>query len=396
MVAKASSISHGSVSINYITRMGMADIVRRNCLPENIEAEAIWSHMQLHRLEFQHMRSSYKALKNDTIRIEISPSVEETAGWTMADWDRLVQDFVKAFDAIDMRSKTGLPQSKSTTLANSQYVVTLHRDSKSGIPHLHLDGNRIDMDGHLIDDHMIGLRAVAAAREVNRQRGWEQPEKRSAGNKTQVTNDCLDVLCQMNQFSWDEYVSLLSSKGYDIQLKRDSHNVVRGYTVRKGNSIYKSSEIGNSRNLMPSRIEATWTRLHPILLSSVPDQPQISRSMEPTFRQQTSTYHESIRTGYSVYNVDIPYCVYNVLKDETDSLEQTSTPRTDALRIGMLLFAGYLDGATSMAESCGGGGSPTSGWGKDKDEDELEWARRCAREAHRMLHSQVPRRSRRR
>lgn len=163
MVAKASSISHGSVSINYITRMGMADIVRRNCLPENIEAEAIWSHMQRHRLEFQHMRSSYKALKNDTIRIEISPSVEETAGWTMADWDRLVQDFVKAFDAIDMRSKTRLPQSKSTTLANSQYVVTLHRDSKSGIPHLHLDGNRIDMDGHLIDDHMIGLRAVAAA-----------------------------------------------------------------------------------------------------------------------------------------------------------------------------------------------------------------------------------------
>lgn len=396
MVAKASSISHGSVSINYITRMGMADIVRRNCLPENIEVEAIWSHMQLHRLEFQHMRSSYKALKNDTIRIEISPSVEETAGWTMADWDRLVQDFVKAFDAIDMRSKTGLPQSKSTTLANSQYVVTLHRDSKSGIPHLHLDGNRIDMDGHLIDDHMIGLRAVAAAREINRQRGWEQPEERSVGNKAQITSDCLNVLCQMNRFSWDEYVSLLSSKGYDIQLKRDSHNVVRGYTVRKGNSIYKSSEIGNSRNLMPSRIEATWTRLHPILLSSVPDQPQISRSMGPTFRQQTSTYHESIRTGYSVYNIDIPYSVYNVLKDKTDSLEQTSTPRTDALRIGMLLFAGYLDGATSMAESCGGGGSPTSGWGKDKDEDELEWARRCAREAHRMLHSPAPRRSRRR
>ena len=46
------------------------------------------------------------------------------------------------------------------------------------------------------------------------------------------------------------------------------------------------------------------------------------------------------------------------------------------------LFAEYLDGATSMAASSGGGGSDMSGWGKDKDEDEREWARRCAQMAN--------------
>lgn len=51
----------------------------------------------------------------------------------------------------------------------------------------------------------------------------------------------------------------------------------------------------------------------------------------------------------------------------------------------MLLFAGYLDAATSMAASSGGGGSsPESGWGRDKDEDDREWAHRCARMANKM------------
>ena len=53
---------------------------------------------------------------------------------------------------------------------------------------------------------------------------------------------------------------------------------------------------------------------------------------------------------------------------------------------GIVYFIGclrYLDAATSMATSSGGG-SDTGGWGRDKDEDELEWARRCARMANSM------------
>jgi hypothetical protein len=52
----------------------------------------------------------------------------------------------------------------------------------------------------------------------------------------------------------------------------------------------------------------------------------------------------------------------------------------------MLLFAGYIDAATSMSESCGGGGgsAPESGWGKKDDEDERAYARRCLQMAHSM------------
>ena len=60
---------------------------------------------------------------------------------------------------------------------------------------------------------------------------------------------------------------------------------------------------------------------------------------------------------------------------------------TDAL----LLFAGYVDGATTVAENCGGGGrSSSNDWGRKPDEDDLRWARRCiqrAQELHKKRYS---------
>ena len=50
----------------------------------------------------------------------------------------------------------------------------------------------------------------------------------------------------------------------------------------------------------------------------------------------------------------------------------------------MYLYIGYINEATNFAESQGGG-SDTKDWGRDKDEDEIEWIRRCLRQATRMV-----------
>lgn len=51
----------------------------------------------------------------------------------------------------------------------------------------------------------------------------------------------------------------------------------------------------------------------------------------------------------------------------------------------MYLYIGYISEATNFAESLGGGGCDTKDWGHDKNEDEIEWIRRCLRQATRMV-----------
>lgn len=136
-----------------------------------------------------------------------------------------------------MSSRAGRESAARTNLGDSQYVVALHRDSRSGIAHLHIVANRVDMEGRVNDAHFIYERAMETARRINIQRGWLTAEERSEQNRQQIADNCLDVLRQMSKFDWEEYVQLLGRKGYVVDLKRDSKDIVRGYTVGKGNSV---------------------------------------------------------------------------------------------------------------------------------------------------------------
>lgn len=50
-----------------------------------------------------------------------------------------------------------------------------------------------------------------------------------------------------------------------------------------------------------------------------------------------------------------------------------------------LLHIGYLNEATNFAESQGGDSCDTKDWGREKDEYEIEWIRRCLRQAAKMV-----------
>ena len=85
--------------------------------------------------------------------------------------------------------------------------------------------------------------------------------------------------------------------------------------------------------------------------------------------------------------VEIPNSVKDIFLNEAQVPEDNDTATVEIVaHTAMLLFAGYIDAATSMSESCGdgGGSAPESGWGKDKDEDERAYARRCLKMAHSM------------
>ena len=387
MIAKASTISHGANAIRYSVNKEKADIVKANLLPDNISPEAMYGRMMLVQRKFAENINKGRPLGRNVIRIEISPSEEESRGWTMNDWASLSNEFIRVFDSIDLSGKTKRASSKQTNLKGSQYIAALHRDSKSGILHLHIDANRVDMEGRINDSHKIGERAIMAANIINERRGWMQSEEIGIRHRQEISVCCMEILRKMDKFSWKQYEAELTKRGYKVHLQEKESGGVYGYSIKRGNSIYKSSVLGIGRSLTPSKIEATWAKLHPQERKSEPTKPisQQTRTADITPISQPVIKHYNIATDeYHSYHVEIPEAADNIIRQNCSLEEAHPLAKLEEIQhTALLLFAGYLDAATSMATSSGGG-SDTGGWGRDKDEDELEWARRCARMANSM------------
>lgn len=388
MIAKASTIPHGANAIRYSVNKDRADVVKANLLPDDISPEAMYGRMMLVQKMFAEKINKGRPLGRNVIRIEISPAEEESRNWKMDDWVRLANEFVYVFDSIDLSEKTKRASSKQTNLKGSQYIVALHRDSKSGILHLHIDANRVDMNGKINDSHKIGVRAAMAANIINERRGWVQSEEIGIQHKQKISDCCMEILRAMDKFSWQQYELELAKRGYQVHLQKNDDGKVYGYSIKRGNSNYKSSVLGVGRNLTPSKIEATWAKLHPQVRNSEPTKsiPQQTRSADLTPISQPVIKHYDIAIDeYHSYHVEISEAADNIIRHECSIEEAHPLAKIEEIQhTALLLFAGYLDAATSMAASSGGGGSDTGGWGRDKDEDELEWARRCARMANSM------------
>lgn len=393
MIAKAATISHGGNAVRYSVNKDKADIVKVNFLPDDISAEAMYQRMVLKQKEFSSSINKGNPLKRNVIRMEISPTKEESEGWTLSDWARLADEYIQAFDSIDLSKRTKRASAKSTNIRNSQYVVALHHDAKSGIPHLHIDVNRVDMDGKVNDDHLIAERAMSAAHIINERRGWGQPEEIYERRRQKIADTCMDILRSLPEFTWKGYEAGLKERGYGIHIQEDDNGKVRGYSILLGNSSYKSSILGKGRHLMPSKIEETWARLHgerksPATPKVEPEKRTANATNEKaqSCRSTPVIRHYDISTDeYHHYHVTIPEEADEIIRRECVVPEDNPFTTIEAVqKTALLLFVEYFDAATSMAASGGGGGSDTSGWGKDKDEDELEWTRRCARMANRL------------
>jgi len=394
MIAKASTIPHGANAIRYSVNKDRADIVKANLLPDDISPEAMYGRMMLVQKKYAEKINKGRPLGRNVIRIEISPSEEESRGWTIDDWLRLSNEFIRVFDSIDLSGKTQRASSKQTNLKGSQYIAALHRDSKSGILHLHIDANRVDMNGKINDSHKIGERAVMAANIINEKRGWMQSEEIGMRHRQEITNCCMEILRTMDKFSWRQYEMELVKHGYGVHIQKNEDGTVYGYSIKRGNSSYRSSKLGVGRNLLPLKIMNTWQKLHSqegkINQPKTEDKQTRTATRTAVFKPQATPQpvmkHYSIGTDDNrTFAVFLSEAADNIIRQECSLEEAHLLAKLEEIQhTALLLFAGYLDAATSIAVSSGGGGSDTGGWGRDKDENELEWARRCARMANQM------------
>ena len=359
MIAKARSISHGAAMTNYATKHNRADIVLTRNFDEGLTPLAMWGAMETIHQKYE-PKFRRKPVKNPTLRLEVSPSLEETKGWTLNDWYAYALQILEKLQK-DVQAKEGKKKGKGKfNLDRAQIFACLHFDAKSGIPHLHVLINRIDLDGNLMNDSFIGDSAVRAAHAINIERGWELPEDIHEAHEKEITEACYDIL--------------------------------------RGNSRFKSSTLGKSRNLTAPKLEATWKKLHPVAPSVVKSSSTVGTSKTTERRsivERNSERQSVVQTKPEVspifrktllvddkhYSIAMPLEAYTAMKDAIEVPDE-DVPFENVLNVAMLLFMNYVDAATTVSESCGGGGSTPSNWGKDKDEDEREWARRCAQHAN--------------
>lgn len=422
------SSSHGAAAINYAMEKNRRE--KREPRPEFLGANFFASDpvtgmpptpSEIHDQMRLRQDQSRHNVKDPFFRIEICPQREEVKDWSEADWQKCLNDAIRHLDSTDCLSrKTGRIIGHRTDLKNSQWVATIHKDTDNW--HIHLVANRLTMDGKMQDGHRCKERAKAAANAFAEERGWVKAEdiaKVKSERKDSINKDAYNVLRGMKSFSFEEYFAGLRAKGWLVEDVWDSKGICRGYSVgheilkqngRRSSVIkFKSSEIGHSRDLMPSRIKSTWQKIQDRKTmeqkqdersaanrTEEPKRPaaapaEVQKPKEPTVAYQHEGKPFEIPKAIDDFireNITLPKAEdYQNEWDGVPAMPQLDEVASTAAAI----FAGYLDAATTVAPTSGGGGGGSSqGWRDKKDDDDRGRARNAAQAAtimHTPAHS---------
>ena len=207
----------------------------------------------------------------------------------------------------------------------------------------------------------------------------------------------MNILRQMSRWDWNDYVARLEACGYTPKLKRDRQNQVVSYIICKGWSKYKASELGRGRKLTAKNIESTWKILHQdrrkVVVPTLNDNPEttvnnpISDSNCFESRQQVSVNHYTEwKPGYRRVNIECKGKSYDrfVPKKIVEVFDETFDYRVEGnwqVLTNLALAYFTMLATPSVASSVGGGATNHEGWGRKRDEDEIDWAHRCAKAA---------------
>lgn len=248
MIIKTTPISssHGAGVISYAMNKEDAQLVKMQHLQYTSygfppDDSSVYNQMVMHQ------KLSGKKCKEPFFRIEVCPPPDKTDDWSMGEWQQLCEETLAelARQGIDLR--------------NSQLICCLHRDS--GKLHLHIIANRIDMDGKLTNAWQCKNKSIAAANAIAKAHGWSLASDVKPRLKNEIRNEAMEVLANMEKFDIKDFFANMRARGYIIQ-DRWSKGKCVGYSIGKeADVLFKSSQL-TGRDLMPSRIEETWKRLH--------------------------------------------------------------------------------------------------------------------------------------
>lgn len=393
MIGKSKSISHGINLLGYITGESknkkhpeLIYHIKDNLLPPGLDAMGIWEQIKLKTAPFQR-------IKNNVIRFEVSPPPEYVKDFTGKDWEKLWDDFLQEYDNYEhLDKKTGKVDSPKTNIAGSIYSLWLHTESKSGIPHLHCAASRVDENNRINNDHMIHIRAQIAAERVARKRGWKTAKKVREKNIEKVGKDCMNILQKMQEWDMNNYFSILRNMGYKVVTRPDKQGGIHGYALVMGTASYKASDLGKGRKLTVANLPKTWNALHPTGENKISTKTKQGETKPIAKTQQipahdysqweTGTVPYTIHHEGESYKYYLPEKVMNLFEDEYDYRTVANSVELTNLAAAIFVELAVLNQAPVIG---GGGGSQSELPWRDKDEDDMKWARRCMDAASRHL-----------
>lgn len=131
MIAKAKAVAHGIRAMLYVSGESRnkkhPERITRICdnfMPQGMDASGIWTEMKFATMNHPNIR-------NNAIRIEISPAMEHTEDFTLDDWRELWRDFAAAFDMQEIRDKDGKVVSAQTNISAASHPFGCMRNPRA-------------------------------------------------------------------------------------------------------------------------------------------------------------------------------------------------------------------------------------------------------------------------
>ena len=275
MIAVARNISYGAAYTEYASRKDRAVFVgSQNMVADfglvfdNRQLDDVW-------MEFKEAGADYirkgKEVTRDLFVIESSPSAQESANWSKQDWLDHAKELLEEIDKVSLKvprkdkktnkwildenGKKKLFPVPKTKLCNSKWMAMLHKDSQSGILHLHIMASRFTTDGKLSNNFDIAKRAAQAAEVINQRHGWEQAMSIRQQHIDEINNVINGILADMNgdEISWKDFEAKINTATYTDYKGKEQHYKIRlhpddegnvGYSIYQKKSKFTASDLG--------------------------------------------------------------------------------------------------------------------------------------------------------
>ena len=209
-------------------------------------------------LELQEAGRDYvrkgKDVTRDTIVIEFSPSAEESIGWTLDDWMKAAEELIDNIDDIQLYKQRRDPKTKDwirdengepvkfpvpkTDLKSSKWFAFLHRDSKSGILHLHITISRYTEDNQLNCDTDIAKKTAQACERLNVSRGWMKAKDIQAAHIEEINNVINSIMEELNGNAIDlpDFKSKVEAQTFKDYKGHERHYELQYHHDKNGNT----------------------------------------------------------------------------------------------------------------------------------------------------------------